>query len=36
MMYIGETEVVTSAQQIRTSEIYITRAVRPSTKEQFE
>ena len=35
-MYIGEKEVVTNAQQIRVTEIYITRAVRPSNKEVFE
>ena len=35
-MYIGEMEVVTNAQQIHVTEIYITRAVRPSNKEQFE
>jgi len=32
-MYVGEYEVVTNAQEIRVTEIYITRAVRPSNAE---
>jgi hypothetical protein len=33
-MYVGEYEVVTNAQQIQVTEIYITRAVRPSNTER--